>query len=183
MRNRILAAILAMSAVLLTACGASSSAVGSVPPQTAEKETGKSIRNIYLAGPFFNDTEIANIEKAEEVLTERGLSFFSPMRHTVDAEPGTTEWADGIFEMDRGEIEKADAVVAMYYGSNSDSGTAWECGYATAIGKPVILVHVNEDGDSNLMMHCGSTTNIFLKDLAAYDFDTMPVYEYEGKMF
>ncbi len=140
-------------------------------------------KHIYLAGPFFNDTEIANIRYAESVLTQKGLRFFSPMRHTVDAEPQTTKWARKLFEMDKAEIGKADLVVALYYGSNGDTGTAWECGYAAAIGKPVVLVHINRDHDSNLMMHCGCTTNIYLDELAAYDFETLPVFPYTGKMF
>ena len=84
--------------------------------------------------------------------------------------------------MDTDEIEKADAVVAMYYGGYSDTGTAWECGYATGIGKPVILVHIYRDGDSNLMLNCGSITNIYLDELKDYVFSTLPVFEYEGPM-
>ena len=30
---------------------------------------------IYLAGPFFNETEVRNIEYAEQVLKEKGLVF------------------------------------------------------------------------------------------------------------
>ena len=141
------------------------------------------MKTIYLAGPFFKGTEIKNIEYAEKVLDCRGFSFFSPMRHYVDAKAGTPEWAHKIFELDRSEIDKADIVVALYYGSEGDTGTAWECGYAAAVGKPVILVHVTEGADSNVMMHCGCTSNIYLEDLEDYDFDMMPVYDFNGKMF
>jgi nucleoside 2-deoxyribosyltransferase len=105
------------------------------------------------------------------------------MRHGSDAEPGSAGWAGQLFEMDTAEIKKADLVAALYYGSNSDSGTAWECGYAYSIGKPVVVVHVDRNADSNIMVHCGCTTNIYLEDLADYDFDEMPVYKFEGKMF
>ncbi len=140
-------------------------------------------KQVYLAGPFFNEDEIRNIEYAESVLAKRGFSFFSPMRHDADAEPGTTEWARQLFTMDVEEIRRADMVVALYYGAAGDTGTAWECGYAAAIGKSVVLVHVKEAGDSNLMMHCGCTTNIRLADLETYDFRTMPVHAFEGKMY
>lgn len=137
---------------------------------------------IYLAGPFFNETEIRNIEYAEQILSEKGIAFFSPMRHEEREEtPGTTSWAKKIFEMDRAAIEGCDAVLALYYGNNSDSGTAWECGYAYAKGKPIVLVHAGED--SNLMMHCGCRTNIALEELEQFDFEEMPVHEYKGKMF
>ena len=140
-------------------------------------------KHVYLAGPLFNEAEIKNVEYAEKLLSEKGLSFFSPMRHGSSAREGTTEWAKELFEMDKSEIEKADAVVALYYGSSGDTGTAWECGFASAIGKPVVLVHVKREADSNIMMHCGCTTNIFLDELEGFDFDAMPVFEFEGKMF
>ena len=141
------------------------------------------MKQIYLAGPFFNETEIRNVETAETVLAERGFDVFSPMRHTVDEEPGTAEWARKVFELDRTHLERADAVVMLYYGNYSDTGTAWECGYAYAIGKPVVLVHMNEGTDSNLMMHCGCTANISPGELRDYDFETLPARDYEGKMF
>lgn len=138
------------------------------------------IRNVYLAGPFFNDAEIEVIEYVESVLAAKGLSYYSPMRHGVFPEVGTPEWAEALFESDRAAIEEADAVVAVYYGSNSDTGTAWDCGYAASLGIPVILVHVYEDGDSNLKMHVSATTNIYMKDLEKFDFNELPVYEYQG---
>ena len=138
---------------------------------------------IYLAGPFFNETEVRNIEYTEQVLKEKGLEYFSPMRHEERTEePGTSAWAHKLFEMDRVAIEDADALVVLYYGNYSDTGTAWECGYAFAKGKPVILLHVDADADSNLMMHCGCRANISLQDLKDYDFGTMPESEYAGKM-
>ena len=148
------------------------------------KSGGTSNLNIYLAGPFFNETEIKNIEYAEQVLKQKGFSYFSPMRHEERSEePGTPAWARKLFEMDKAEIEKSDIVVALYYGSNSDSGTAWECGYAYAIGRPVVLVHVNREADSNLMLHCGCRTNTYLDELEQFDFDAMPLQEFEGKMY
>lgn len=149
---------------------------------SSAKTSGK-VRRVYLAGPFFRETEVRNIEFAESVLEAKGVDYFSPMRNDVDAQQGTPEWAEKIFKMDVEEISRADAVVALYYGSSGDTGTAWECGYAAAIGRPVVLVHVNRDGDSNLMMHCGCTTNIYLEELAGFDLDAMPVFRYDGKMF
>ena len=121
------------------------------------------MKHVYLAGPFFNETEVKNIEYAESVLEGR-------------------QWARDIFEMDRSEIDKADVVVMLYYGVYSDSGTAWECGYAYAKGVPVVVVHADEQADSNLMVHMGCATNISLGDLATYDFDALPRFEYTGDM-
>ena len=141
------------------------------------------IKRVYIAGPFFNQEEVKNVKYAEKVLKDKGLTYYSPMRHGVEEKQGTKEWADAIFEMDRGEILKSDAVVALYYGNNSDSGTAWECGYAYGNDVPVILVHVKKDGTSNLMLHSSAYTNIYLDELKDYDFDKKPVHEYKGRMY
>lgn len=140
------------------------------------------MKRVYLAGPFFNETEVKNIEYAESVLAARGFDLFVPMRHEVRTETGTVQWARDIFEMDRSEIDKADLVVMLYYGVYSDSGTAWECGYAYAKGVLVVVVHADETADSNLMVHIGCATNISLGDLETFDFGSLPRYEYTGDM-
>ena len=68
----------------------------------------------------------------------------------------------------------------LYHGNYSDSGTAWECGYAYAIDKPVVCVQI---GDlSNLMVHCSAVANITLEELKTYDFEKMPWIDYTGDM-
>lgn len=82
---------------------------------------------------------------------------------------------------DKKFIDWADYVVMLYYGNYSDSGTAWECGYAYATNTPVIVVHLGTD--SNLMIHESAHANIRIDDLETYDFNTMPASEYTGKRF
>ncbi|HAV91223.1 MAG TPA: nucleoside 2-deoxyribosyltransferase, partial [Eubacterium sp.] len=79
-------------------------------------------------------------------------------------------------------IDACDVVVALYYGGYSDSGTAWEIGYAHASHKPVVVVQLGED--SNLMIHEGCHTNLTsIEELESYDFDAMPRERFSGKMF
>ena len=85
---------------------------------------------VYLASPFFNNEEIRNVATAEEILRRKGLDVYSPREHEDRAEAGTREWSENIFAMDVTAIKEADIVVMLYYGNYSDSGTAWECGYA-----------------------------------------------------
>jgi len=49
------------------------------------------------------------------------------------------DWGKAVFEEDIKAIRECDQVVCIYYGLYSDSGTAWECGFAYGIDKPVIL--------------------------------------------
>jgi len=138
---------------------------------------------IYLASPFFNETEIKYVEKAEKILRDRGFYVYSPREHEYrgEDEVGSPAWSLGIFNEDRKFIDVCDCVVMLYHGNYSDSGTAWECGYAYATHTPVIVVHLGDT--SNLMVHEGSHSNIFIDDLATYDFKTMPSNMYTGKMF
>ena len=51
---------------------------------------------IYLASPFFNDNEIANIHRAVEILKAKGHEVFVPMEHDVENRESLTnsEWAE-----------------------------------------------------------------------------------------
>ena len=89
------------------------------------------------------------------------------------------------FVNDRKFIDWADVVVALYHGCYSDSGTAWECGYAYGTGTPIVAVHVGKDpkNGSNLMVHESAHANISLDELEDYDFEMMPSKRYSGIMF
>ena len=138
---------------------------------------------IYLASPFFDETELENVEKAENILFKRGFEVFSPRLNEVRSEEniGSPLWSKETFMNDRRFIDWADAVVMLYYGGYSDSGTAWECGYAFGTNTPVVAVHLGED--SNLMIHESCHTNISFDELSTYDFNKMPHKPYSGKMF
>ena len=136
---------------------------------------------IYLASPFFNEEENAWVENAEKILRNRGFDVYSPREHEVrDTDAvGTPKWARDTFRHDVHAIDESDCVVMLYHGNYSDSGTAWECGYAYG-WRPIVCVQI---GDlSNLMVHCSAIANITLEELKTYDFEEMPWIEYTGAM-
>lgn len=134
---------------------------------------------IYLASPFFNDKELDYYEKVLNILEKKNLIVYAPLKNEISRENKTKEqWARQTFSKDIEEIKKADAIVMLFYGLYSDSGTSWECGYAYATNKPVVVVHLHE-GKSNCMINCGSYSNLKgLQELEKYDFDKMPIYNY-----
>ena len=134
---------------------------------------------IYLASPFFNDIERDNYEKVLNILEKKNLKIYAPLKNEISRENKTKEqWAKQTFNKDIEEIKKADVVVMLFYGLYSDSGTSWECGYAFAMNKPVVVVHLHE-GKSNCMINCGSYSNLKgLQELEKYDFDKMQIYNY-----
>lgn len=135
---------------------------------------------IYLASPFFQEEELKVVQEAERILRNRGFELFSPREHEVRGVPFTPQWSKDTFENDRKFIDWADAVVMLYHGAYSDSGTAWECGYAYAKGKPVVVVQLSEK--SNLMVHEGCRANVTLDELNTYDFNTLPPKGWTGEM-
>jgi nucleoside 2-deoxyribosyltransferase len=48
-----------------------------------------------------------------------------------------------LFSFNKTALEDSDFIVAIIDGADADSGTAWEMGYAFALGKPVIAVRTD----------------------------------------
>ena len=65
------------------------------------------MKRVYLASPFFNDTEVECLEIVEKILEEKGLEVFSPMRNPMDkhAEVGSRQWSIETFMNDLKHIK------------------------------------------------------------------------------
>jgi nucleoside 2-deoxyribosyltransferase len=119
---------------------------------------------IYLAGPLFSLAEQNFNADLARFLESEGFEVWLPQEH----EP-RDQTARAIFEMDVAAIDWADMVVACMDGPDPDSGTAWECGYAYAKGKPVICYRTDFriTGDTE-----GAPYNLMLSESAAARFET-----------
>ena len=71
--------------------------------------------------------------------------MFLPQAH-----PPAEVTGRAIFAKDLAWLDWADGVVAIVDGPDPDSGTAWECGYAYGMGKPVVLFRsdLRDSGDA-----------------------------------
>ena len=87
---------------------------------------------LYLAGPLFTLAEQSFNAELARFLESQGFEVWLPQEH----EPRNNT-ATAIFAMDVEALDRADMVVACMDGPDPDSGTAWECGYAYAKGKPI----------------------------------------------
>ena len=141
------------------------------------------MQKIYLAGPFFNEKETALIHEFAARLRER-YEVFVPMEHTAegDVPAGSFAWGREIFEIDVSGLEAADFVVALDHGFTSDAGTAWETGYAHALGKPSYIVAVGDTSPVRSLMLLFGCTRYFasLDDLIAF-LDGKPVPSAEDR--
>ena len=121
---------------------------------------------VYLASPFFNEKENKIYESVIDSLRNDRHDVFVPKEHEIPnawALPNAV-WGENVFAVDILGIQKCDVVVVLNFGMYSDSGTAWECGYAYALGKKVINVLCGDDDTYSLMMLNGCNTYINLED-------------------
>lgn len=124
---------------------------------------------VYLASPFFNDKEIKVYDEVIELLrSESDLDVFVPREHAIPNawEMENHKWAEAVFAVDLIALQRADIVVVLNFGMYSDSGTAWECGYAYGVGKKVVNVLCGtENEEYSLMMVNGTTATVTLNEL------------------
>ena len=111
----------------------------------------------YIAGPFFRKGERERLEKLREFFKNDEFfdkyEFFFPMDHKI---PGgesmpNGEWAWNVFEMDVKELATSKLVIAIYDTHYSDTGTAWELGFAYANHIPVLLLCTDLNADNSIM--------------------------------
>lgn len=130
---------------------------------------------IYLAGPLFNQTQQDRIRKVATILRNKDNEVYVPMEHTVDNAYGLPNnvWAKAVFDEDIRALEECDTVVVCYDGLYSDSGTAWEAGYAYAKGKKIFVLCEEGVPETSLMVMNGSYCSMKIGELGEYDFEKM----------
>ncbi len=142
-------------------------------------------KQIYLAGPLFSKGERDFNILLRNRLVKMGFSVFLPQEDGNDTESSRHEERQKmIFENDIRGIDRSDILLAVLDGgSDVDSGTAWEMGYAYARGIPVLGLKTDfrtfgEEGIVNLMMEMSmealerdieSITNVLGKYLDSED--------------
>ena len=98
---------------------------------------------IYIAGKIRNETERSFLEKIDSVCKDLGFQTFLPHRDV-----GLASGIEDVSRIFEGDIKKGfqnvDLVVAVRAGLHVGAGTAWELGYAYALGIPAIGIKTDE---------------------------------------
>ncbi len=117
---------------------------------------------IYFAAPLFTSPERTFNKAVATRLEAGGHEVFLPQERgltsDLDQPPegeGSTPRARSmsprqILDKNLRGLDWADGVVAIMDGSDPDSGTAWECGYAFARGKPTVLFRTDFRGGGDV---------------------------------
>lgn len=94
------------------------------------------MRTVYLAAPLFSEAERDFNRKLRDEIKSAGFKAFLPQEDSNNVKGNNRQ--EIIFNKNMAAIESSDIIVAVVDGTDADSGTAWEIGYAFAKGKPVI---------------------------------------------
>ena len=134
---------------------------------------------IYLASPLFSEAERRYNTYLAEVLRKNFFSVYLPQEADDTAEVRVENRERMIYDKNLSELKKADIIVGVIDGSDVDSGTAWEMGYAFACGKRVIALRTDFRKLSgyehvNLMLEMGAAVVTNVDELtAALTFQTL----------
>ena len=135
-----------LSAAMVFSFAVSANAGGNVNNTAGEDAfKAKIIRNIghgkkvYFAGPMFNQAEKEFNLRITKVLEDCGYQVFLPQRDGIEAAQlnGKTEeeLIKMIFDLDAGQVKKADIIFMNIDGRVPDEGASVELGIAYGIGK------------------------------------------------
>ena len=92
----------------------------------------------YIAAPFFNEEQIASVEKVKACLNKHSYVYFSPKDdNSINPTASYSKQKEG-FNINIEAISDSDVVVAITDGK--DMGTLFECGYAFAKEIPIIYI-------------------------------------------
>ncbi len=114
------------------------------------------MRTVYLAAPLFSEAECDFNRKLRDEIKSAGFNVFLPQEDSNNVRDEKNR-QEIIFNKNLTAIESSDIIVAVIDGTDVDSGTAWEIGYAFAKGKPIIGLRTDFrtlgiEGTVNLMI-------------------------------
>ena len=128
-------------------------------------------KTIYLAAPLFSMAEQEFNRKLCNMIVKSGFSVFLPQEDSNDTtDMRHEEKQKYIFQQNLKAIDNSDIIVAVLDGgSDVDSGTAWELGYAFATNKSVLGLKTDfrtlgSEGTVNLMIEV--SVNVLATDVS-----------------
>ena len=137
------------------------------------------MKKIYIAGfDVFKPNSIEIGKKYVQLCKKYGFEGLYPLDNVVDFNQEKRKIAQDIYKANVNLINQCDIVIAninSFRGKEADSGTIWECGFATALGKKVYGYMKNElnyiDTFSKDEIKIINNTKVDLDNRVIEDFD------------
>lgn len=136
---------------------------------------------IYIAGPLFNEVELARNRQMRDALKNWGFDTYLPQEDggvsydEIEAGGDVVATRKRIFDNDFDETKKCDVMLCLLDGRVPDEGMCVELGAAYALGKKCIGYQTDQRsldkyGMSLMIAGCLSATVSTLEDLKKYLF-------------
>ena|SRR4030067_1555181 len=114
------------------------------------------MRTVYLAAPLFSEAELDFNRMLRDEIKSSGFKVFLPQEDSNNVKDRDDRQMI-IFSKNEAAIKNSDIIVAVVDGADVDSGTAWEIGYAYALGKSILGLRTDFrtlgiEGTVNLMI-------------------------------
>lgn len=152
-------------------------------------------KTIYLGAGWFSEQQIDTLIASYKALNNNPTISYvhvpllnqfggQAFDENGDFEPDF-KWAVATYDADITAIQNSDVTLGVITAGNEDSGTAFELGYANALGRPTVALY---DGDwvanpINLMPAIGPSSYVRSTDeLATFDFMSIASRIYDGKI-
>jgi len=98
---------------------------------------------IYFAAPLFTAAERDFNRRVADLLEAHWFRVHLPQDTGDSSAERMADHTRAIYDHNLAALAQTDLVVAVIDGADADSGTAWEMGYASAMGIPVIAVRTD----------------------------------------
>lgn len=149
-------------------------------------------KTIYLGAGWFSDQQEKTLLAVAEALldNETVADVHIPLLNQADGEPFDLDgefnpafkWSYETFNSDVSAIQNTDITIGVLTAGNEDSGTAYELGYARALGKPRVGIFMGTE-PLNLMTALGVTTSVSDPEkLRLIDFRHIMATQFEGRV-
>ncbi|MDD1676016.1 MAG: nucleoside 2-deoxyribosyltransferase [Methanomicrobiales archaeon] len=128
---------------------------------------------IYLAAPLFSEAEKRYNVYVRDLLVREGYDVYLPQEQRERVAEAISDEDQEIFTRHLITLNRSDVIVAVCDGTDTDSGTAWEMGYAHAQNIPVIALRtdvrtIGPGKRINLMLERSTRIASTLEELVDY---------------
>ena len=139
---------------------------------------------VYVAASFaYSDKNKTNERKKiienviEKIKKYLNAYFYLPHQLKIkDAwNMSLQDWAKSVFCEDMLALINADLVIFISFGKESNAGSVWECGYAYAKQKPVIVIKMTDEPES-LMITNTARAILTYSEIDTYDWNKRDEY-------
>lgn len=129
----------------------------------------------YIAGPFFNATQLIIIELIKDTCKQAEMQFFSP-KDESNFKQGDDPKV--VLQRNCDAIEDCNFIIAVT--DDKDVGTMWEAGYAYACNKPIIYVWLGYKPDMSFNIMLAASGEAVVHDYKSL-YNQLIAYRQTGK--